>query len=139
MEEFKLKKADENEIHTLSNPLDEDFTFYWNKVPYTVPAMSTKPFPYFLAFHGGKHLADRILISKGRLEDLVDANGIHKQGSKLPVAGDREAIALWLIDQELEIAQTVVEDVEQGKQIEKKEIPDFTPNEPNKISENPLQ
>lgn len=46
----------------IHNPLEEDFTFTWDKQPVTVPAKTTMPLSLFLAKHGGKHLIDYIIL-----------------------------------------------------------------------------
>lgn len=56
---------------TVTNPLDEDFTWTWDKIPYTVPARSTVSFVDYLAEHLAKHLATKILIEKGRFMDII--------------------------------------------------------------------
>jgi|TARA_R100001530_G_scaffold116130_1_gene83146 hypothetical protein len=44
------------------NPLKEDFTFRWDKKPYTIPAGDTIPLEPYLAKHGSKHLVDYIIL-----------------------------------------------------------------------------
>jgi len=56
---------------TVTNPLNEPFTFGWDSVPYTIPAKSTVMLVDFLAVHAAKHLADRLLIDSGKYEDEI--------------------------------------------------------------------
>ncbi len=88
MSEFKLM--------TLTNPLPEDFVFRHNKVPYRVPTFKTVNMPAFLAVHGAKHLANKILIHKGKFADIFE-NG--KRTGGLPVdMGSRDYIAKQLLN-----------------------------------------
>lgn len=57
-----METIDINKVVLFHNPLQEDFTFHWDKAPYQVPALTTVHFPYFLARHGAKHLVDYIIL-----------------------------------------------------------------------------
>ncbi len=59
-----------NKIVYFHNPLEEEYTFMWDKQPTTVPAKATIPLPLFLAKHGGKHLIDYIILHPELWENL---------------------------------------------------------------------
>lgn len=46
----------------LYNPLNEDFTFSWDKIPYTIKSKSYLDLPEYLARHGAKHLVNYIIM-----------------------------------------------------------------------------
>lgn len=52
------------EPQAVYNPMDEDFTGYWDGEPYTIPAGKVKEFPEFLAYHLAKHLSKYIVANK---------------------------------------------------------------------------
>jgi hypothetical protein len=57
-------------ILSLFNPLKEEFTFRWDKIPYTVGAGKTLNLPKFLAEHGAKHLVDYIILHQDTWAEL---------------------------------------------------------------------
>lgn len=86
--EFKLK--------TLTNPLPEDFKFRYDNQWYSVPAYKTVSMPGGLAVHGAKHLANKILINKGKFADaLKDDKVVPGLSVKM---GERDYIASQLLD-----------------------------------------
>ena len=44
------------------NPLKEDFTFRWDKKPFTIKPGEIVPLEPYLAKHGSKHLVDYIIL-----------------------------------------------------------------------------
>jgi len=56
---------------TVTNPLDEPFVCMWDGTGYEIPARATVSMVGYLAEHLAKHLAKKILINKGRYEDII--------------------------------------------------------------------
>lgn len=54
----------EQDIVTIYNPTNRDFTRAWGGVPRTIPAHQAVDYPRFLAMHIAKHMADFILQVK---------------------------------------------------------------------------
>lgn len=54
----------ENDVVTIYNPTNRDFTRSWGGVPRTIPAHQAVDYPRFLAMHLAKHMADFILQVK---------------------------------------------------------------------------
>lgn len=61
---------DQNNIRTLTNPTGKKFTFHWGGKPYSVGAGETRAFPEFIALHGAKHLAEELLVQKGKEKEV---------------------------------------------------------------------
>jgi formylmethanofuran dehydrogenase subunit E len=59
------------EFAKLYNTTDEDFTFYWDKAPYTVKAGEAKDFIDFIARHGAKKMADKYSKTANKEEKKV--------------------------------------------------------------------
>lgn len=59
-----VQKESEQDILTIYNPTNKDFTRKWGGVPRTIKAHETAEYPRFLAEHLAKHLADFILHVK---------------------------------------------------------------------------
>ena len=87
-------------VRKLTNPLPEEFEFMWDGVPYIVPAMSTKSFADYIAIHGAKHLANKILIEKGRFEDIIRND---KRISHPVTAGEKQTLMDALLDRDDEV------------------------------------
>lgn len=82
---------------TISNPLDEEFRFRWDKVEYVIPPRSTMSYVGYLAEHAAKKLADKILIQKGRFEDVIRNDKIIGHAVSM---GERVAVKEALLDRE---------------------------------------
>lgn len=50
------------------NPLDVEFVFYHSGQPHTVPAKTGVLLPEYLAWHGAKHLAEKIVAERWSIE-----------------------------------------------------------------------
>lgn len=59
------------EFAKLYNTTEEDFTFYWDKAPYTIKAGETKDFINYIAEHGAKKLADKYSKTANKDEKKV--------------------------------------------------------------------
>lgn len=59
----------EPKIVKFTNFSNEDFTWTWNKVPYTFPAREFRFMETNIANHFAKHLINRELLKKGREND----------------------------------------------------------------------
>ena len=116
----------EFKLVTLTNPLPEAFEFRLDKQPYRVPAFKTVSMPMFLAVHGAKHLANKILIHKGKFADIFD--GDKRTGGLAIDMGTRDYIAKQLLDikkSELDLDEIIEDsknapkkkDLESGKPI----------------------
>jgi len=64
-EKENQSRALEKETLRIYNPDTEDFTVKFNGVSYTIPALEIAEFPYFVANHIKKHLADLLLAKRG--------------------------------------------------------------------------
>lgn len=60
----------EKTLMSFTNPLSENFTFRWDKVPYEVPAKTTITLPTHLAKHGAKKLTDYIILHPANWKDV---------------------------------------------------------------------
>jgi len=79
----------------LTNPSSEDFTWYYNREPYTIKAKETKTFSRYVAFHLAKHLSTSIIqgkekakMTKKQREDRTDS--IHGKISQLGIYDTHE-------------------------------------------------
>jgi len=82
---------------TLTNPLNESFYFKWDSVEYEVPARSTVTLINYLAEHGAKHLAKKILLNAGRYNDVIQND---KRVAKAISFGEKQFIADAFIDRD---------------------------------------
>ena len=109
---------------TLTNPLPEDFEFQHDKQWYKISAFKTVSMPAFLAVHGAKHLANKILIHKGKFADVFE-DGKRKGGLSVNM-GERNYIAKQMLnikESELDLDEIIEEsknapkkkDLEEGK------------------------
>ncbi len=57
VQQQNINKPNETPI-LFVNFRNEQFTFFWDKVPYTLEAKETRWLPYWLAEHAAKHLVD---------------------------------------------------------------------------------
>jgi len=81
----------------LTNPLSEDFHFRWDGVWYQVPSFGTVDMVGYIAVHAAKHLAKKILISRGRYSDLIQEG---KRTARSVNMSEIEYIAEYLLDME---------------------------------------
>ena len=65
VKDLKRKAAAEadNDVF-IFNPLKKDFTWNYNKIPFTIPSQESKSFKTPIAEHLGKHLVDAYLNTK---------------------------------------------------------------------------
>ena len=73
----RLAEHYKNKTVRIYNPDTEDFTVNYEQKPYTINALEMQEFPYFIAQHIKKHLADKLL---------------HKRGTKINPQDDLENI-----------------------------------------------
>lgn len=59
------------EFAKLYNTTKEDFTFYWDKAPYTIRANESKDFINYIAEHGAKKMADKYSKTANKEEKMV--------------------------------------------------------------------
>jgi hypothetical protein len=59
------------EFAKLYNTTDEDFTFYYDKAPYTIKAGEGKDFVNYIAEHGAKKMADKYSKTANKEEKKV--------------------------------------------------------------------
>jgi len=59
------------EFKKLYNNTPEDFTFFWDKAPYTIKAGEAKEFVDYIACHGAKKLADKYAKTANKDEKKV--------------------------------------------------------------------
>ncbi len=63
------------ESKAVYNPMDEDFTGYYDGDSYVIPAGKSKEFPEFLAYHLAKHLSKYIVKNKWEIKIQKEAIG----------------------------------------------------------------
>jgi len=61
----RLAEANKKKELRIYNPDTEDFTYSWHGKPYTIPALDVGKFPFHIANHLKKHLANHILWKRG--------------------------------------------------------------------------
>lgn len=60
-----LASIQDSQTKRIYNPDVEDFTVKWHGEPYTIKAMEIQEYPFHVANHLQKHLADKLLHKRG--------------------------------------------------------------------------
>jgi len=104
-----------NDQVSFHNPLKEDFTFRWDKAPFTVKGGETGQFSFFLARHGAKHLVDYIILNP----DVWGEVGIERSEGNRNTSVGREEI----LDKILNTTEVKEEKkVEKKKEVKEKKV-----------------
>lgn len=85
---------------TLTNPLEEPFRFMFNNNEYEIPAKSTVSMVGFMSVHAARHLAQKILLNKGRYEDVIKND--KRVGSAVGL-GEVQHVQKALLDRDEEV------------------------------------
>lgn len=77
----RLAEANSKKMVRIYNPDTDDFTVEFHQKPYTIYALEMAEFPYEVAKHIKKHLADKILFKRGIGREAVPdlLAGIYKE------------------------------------------------------------